>query len=212
MIELFHFALAPATLIPTILLIFILIYWITVFTGLLGTDFLDFDVPEIHTTADLIAEAPEPFAVGWLNQMLAFFNLRQLPVMVFLSFVVLPFWFFAVFINYHLGIESFFLSFVLLIPNFIFSLFVAKFLSLPFIKVFGKLNTEISGSEGIIGHFGNVRLTIRPGKVGQVEIIHKNTPILVIAHSEIEEDIPTGAQILVIDYNEKDYLVEPYKN
>ena len=135
MTELLQAAIAPPNLLPTGLLVFVLLYWLTVIVGVLDMKTVDLDLDDhghFPHPGDLHHDAPG----GWLNGALAFFNLGRIPLMVFLSFVFLPLWVGSILTNYYTGNTSLLLSLAFFLPLLIGSLFVAKFLTLPFVKLF----------------------------------------------------------------------------
>jgi hypothetical protein len=92
MTELLHVAISPPNVFPIALLVFVLLYWLTVLIGL-----LDFKTLDISTGHDFdgshsahVSTDHSGVGVSWLNNALTFFNLGRVPLMVFLSFVVLP--------------------------------------------------------------------------------------------------------------------------
>src|SRR5690606_32267110 len=118
-------------IVPTALLIFILTYWLIVLIG-----FIDIDSFDIDIDLDVETDVNGAGSVAWLNHVLYFFNLGQVPLMLFLSFVAIPMWFLAIIATEYLVFNSVFLSYLLLIPNFIVSLFIAKVFTQPFVKLF----------------------------------------------------------------------------
>lgn len=205
--ELLEAAVSPANLVITILAVFLLIYWITVIIGVVDLDLFDLDVD-----LDVDADA-DGVSVGWLNSVLAFFNLGQIPVMVFLSFLILPAWGIMIIVNDTLGIESFVWGMLVLIPVLIGSLFIAKFLTLPFVKIFGKLSEE-KENEVVIGKICEVTIPANGAKVGQALVITKGAPLLLNIFTTQGTEMAKGDRGLIIEYQKERniYLVEPYNN
>ena len=123
MLELLDAAVSAPNIIPTALLIFVLVYWLIVILGAIDTDFLDIDV-DVEADADVDGE----FSVSWFNHVLAFFNLGQVPFVLFLTFLVVPWWAITVLGNHYLGNESFIFSLAVLVP----ALDSSAYLSLSF--------------------------------------------------------------------------------
>lgn len=96
MTELLRAAVAPPNLVATGLLVFVLLYWLTVIGGLMPLDALDVDVTTAADADFNLDTHVGPHlhhgeaGVDWLNNALAFFNLGRVPLMVFLSVVALP--------------------------------------------------------------------------------------------------------------------------
>ena len=228
--EIFQASFTLVNIIPTVLLLFVAGYWIIVFAGLLDMDSLDIDVDvdadidldtdldvdvDTDIDADLDADSDtESFSdsVSWFNQVLVFFNLHHLPLMVFLSFLALPMWAISVLGNHYLGNESFVFALVLLVPNLIVSLMAAKVVTIPVARVFARIN-ENDESTNPIGKICTIQLPVRPGKMGQGVIHDLNGNVVrinIVGSSQTE--IPKNGTALVIKYldDKKSYLVEPY--
>lgn len=212
MIELLDASLSSVNIIPTILLAFILIYWLTVIIGVIDLDTIDFDLDlEVDTDFEVDSEIEVGTDVHGLTTVLAFFNIGQMPFMILLSFLVMPMWLLSVLVNFHLGNNSFLLSILLLIPILFVSLFIAKILTTPIAKFYLKLKLE---DEAInpIGKICKVLLSVSDDKVGQAEIMVNGTSIKINAKSQKGEQILKGETALVIERNSKKnyFLIEPY--
>jgi hypothetical protein len=210
--ELLDASIQGANIIPTAILIFILIYWLIVIIGLIDLDFFDFDLD-----LDVDLDGPEVDAhvsVGWLNSVLAFFNLGQIPFMIFLSFLMLPMWIISVQLNHLIGNTGFLLGLVFLIPNLFVSLFIAKFLTMPFVKLFSKMGEDGETTTTMIGKICKVVLPLNSDSVGQVEVNVDGSNYRISAKTHEDNVMQKGEEGLVIEYHEngKYYVVEPYQN
>ncbi|CAN5903691.1 hypothetical protein BH24BAC1_BH24BAC1_27360 [soil metagenome] len=204
--ELLEAALSPANIFPTALLGFVLLYWGAVILGLLDLDFLDIEVETDTGEVD-------GSAVAWLNSALAFFNLGKVPLMLFMTFLALPFWVISLLANHYLVAWSELLGLVLLLPAFVLSLFVAKVLTQPFVKMFAALEKEHDSKETIIGQMCTVILPASATEMGQATVPTKGSPLLLNVKTTRGATLRKGETALVIDYNEhhKIYLIEPYE-
>lgn len=227
MSELIDASFSPANLFPTILLLFVAGYWLIVLFGLISMESLDIDADvetdagidleadadaDVSADADSGGEASSTHSVSWFNQVLVFFNLHHLPLMVFLSFLALPMWVLSVLGNHYLGNTSFLLSLLLLVPIFLLSLFIAKFATIPVAKVFARLNENTEATDPI-GKICTLLMPIEPGKMGQALIKDLNGNVVRInvvgsANTYLEKD----ESALVIQYLEKQrsFLIESY--
>lgn len=208
--ELLELSFQGANAIPSFLLIFVLIYWVVVMFGAVDMDFFDIDVdvdgPEVDVDADI--------SVGWLNSVLIFFNLPHIPLMIFVSFMALPMWLISVQLNDLIGNTDLLLGIVFLIPNLLVSLFVAKFLTMPFVKLFSKMNAEGETTTTMIGKICRVILTLNSDSVGQVEVNVEGSNYRINAKTTEDKVMKKGEEGLVIEYHEdgKYYVVEPYNH
>jgi hypothetical protein len=206
--ELLQAAAAPANIIPTALLAFVLLYWLVVLVGLIDLDFINI---EVETDGEPDVSGTE--AIVWLNSALAFFNLGQVPFMLFLSFLVLPFWAIALLANYYLGTGGNFLGFLLLLPALIAALFISKILTTPFVKLFCILEKEHDSNAVVIGQVCTITLPASPTELGQATVKTEGSPLLLNVKTTGSANIRKGETALVIDYDEKSkyYLIEPYQ-
>ena len=206
--ELLDAAVSPANFMITALAVFILIYWITVIIGLFDIDLFDFDI-------DFDADAEvDGVSVTWLNSVLAFFNLGQVPVMIFFTFLIMPAWALSIIVNDAIGNSSFLLGLPILFGVLFVSLFIAKVLTTPFVKIFGKLGKSDSKSEVLIGKVCTVTISTNSKKTGQAMVESSGAPFLLNVKSIEGHSLKKGQSALVLDFVEAKnvYLIEPYNN
>ncbi|UOQ77647.1 DUF1449 family protein [Hymenobacter sp. 5516J-16] len=215
MTDLFHAAILPANLLPTALLVFVLLYWLTVITGLLDFKSLDLDVhhhPELHHTH---FHAPEGMGVSWLNHALAFFNLGRVPLMVFVAFVALPLWVGSILLNYYLGNSSWQLGLLLLLPLLLAALLVAKVLTTPFVHVFAAFEKDHHDGTRPLGKVCTILLPASQQHLGQASVAVPNgAPLMLnVRAADATTELRKGDSALVIDYDEQRrcYVIEPYE-
>jgi hypothetical protein len=216
MTELLHAAVSPPNLAPTALLVFVLLYWLTILLGVLDLKTLDLDL-DVNHDADLghhgHAHVTE-MGVSWLNHALAFFNLGRIPLMMFLSFVALPLWVGSVLLNYYIHNESGLVGLFLLLPLLIVSLLVAKVLTLPFVHLFAAMEKNSDSGTRPLGKVCTVLLPTTAYRLGQASVQPLNgSPLMlnVLAASPTAE-LRKGETALVIDFDaeRRCYLIEPY--
>ncbi|GAB2793710.1 hypothetical protein HNQ93_003777 [Hymenobacter luteus] len=215
MTELLRAAASPPNLLPTALLVFVLLYWVTVIVGV-----LDFKAVDLDTNHDFDAghhgpPATDTGGVMWLNQVLAFFNLDQVPLMVLTSLVVLPLWVGSILANYYLGNTSFWLGLALLIPLLLGSLLLAKVLTMPFVHVFARLEHNHDAGLRPVGKVCTVLLPTGRERLGQasVPVRHGAPLVLNVRLASAAPELQKGDSALVIDYDEpgRCYLIEAYE-
>ncbi|BDD05073.1 OB-fold-containig protein [Aureibacter tunicatorum] len=152
MIELLQEAVKGANIIPTFLLVFVLMYGMIAFMGLIDFDTIDFDLDvdadaDIDMDADVDADAEG--GLSGVSGFLSYFNIGRMPIMIYLFFVVFPMWVMSILINHLLGIESFWLGLILLLPIIFVSLFFAKYACIPVAKLWegldGTIDTNFEG-------------------------------------------------------------------
>ncbi|QNF32731.1 DUF1449 family protein [Adhaeribacter swui] len=203
MSEFLQAASASVNIIPSILLLFALLYWAVVILGILDLDMLDMDL-----------EMDSSDAIVWLNHALGFFNVGKIPFMIFFSFVALPFWAASILLNYYLNTGESLVGFVLLIPLFIFSLLASKVLTYPFVKIFAALEKEHDSKASVIGRVCTVTLPVTATEMGQATVRTTGSLLLLNVKATSGAYLKKGETGLIIDYNaaKQFYLIEPYQS
>lgn len=211
--QLIQSALAPANVFYTILLAVILVYWLTVFLGALDLEFLDFDLDteidgDIDIDADVDVDADldgdmdgDAAGGGWFTTTLSFFNLGQVPFMIFLSLLSLSLWVGAMlaYDGFGIGREWFFL--IWLIPNLLIALFITKLISTPFKGLHRRLNEGGTKKRELVGKIGEVTLTVRPESLGRIELLVKEDTFTLDVLSANEDVISVGQKVLIVEYD-----------
>ena len=209
--ELLDASLSGLNIIPTVLMAFVLIYWIIVIIGVIDINTLDFDL-DVEADVDVDVDMDGDVEVGGegLAGVLSFFNIGHMPFMIFLSFLVFPMWFLSILSAQYLGDTNTLASAGILILVFIVSLFIAKILTTPIAKFYMKLRKEDEAVDPM-GKRCKVLLTVRSDSIGQAEIKANGTSILISAVTRDGVEIKKGEYALVIDYikDGNHYLIEP---
>ncbi|MBA9079174.1 hypothetical protein [Rufibacter quisquiliarum] len=207
MVELVQASFAPANVLATGLLIFVMLYWVIVIVGLLDMSSLDVEVE-----TDIDGEGIG--AVAWLNSALAFFNLGRIPLMFFLSFFALPFWFLSLGVNELLGTHDSWLGFTFILPLAVVCLFVAKLLTWPFVKLFSVMEKEQAPKTTVIGQVCTIMLPANATQIGQAAVQTNGSPLLLNVKTTQGHLVKKGETALVIDYLPENqlYLIEPYES
>lgn len=212
MTELFEAAFSTFNIIPTVILLFVLMYWVLVILGAMDISTFDFDL-DIDADADLDmdVDGAADGDISYLNYILKFFNIDKLPLMVFMTCWIVPVWMVSVLGNHYLGNTSFLFSLVILLPAMFGSLFIAKVLTFPFVKFFDKLEDQADSEKDIIGHEVTVVMTARDSQMGQAEIFYNNNSLRVNIKTKTGE-ITKGSKALITSFEQENncYIVEPH--
>lgn len=200
---LISYAFTGANLIPTILLILVLIYWITVILGVIDFDFLDIDI-------DLDLDAGE--SLEGFQAVLAFLNLKDMPVMIVSSILTLIFWVLSMFLYVLPITPGGFLNGICLIPVFVVSVLLTKVVSNPLKKVFRNSHASAQTQEvAIIGQFVTMTCDLVDQRLGQAEVHRDGASILINVKGEIEgETFHKQEEVYVTRKDERDvyYIVK----
>ena len=203
-------------IIPTLVFSFVMSYWLMVILGALDISSLDIDV-ELDVEADFEVEyetnleATGEHDISFLNNVLRFFNLKDIPLMFFITFWIFPTLIGTVYINDLLGIESFLISLIIFLPVGFISLFIAKFTTLPFVKMFKALDDDSESSMDLLGRIVTVKFPISETKIGQAESFENGSSLLLNVKTK-HGDMQKGDQAMIVKYISKDdcYIVEPH--
>jgi len=206
MLELYQQSIAAYTLPVTLVLLLCLVYWVFVILGALDIDALDFgsvtDATDLEVNLDSDVDVDvdsTPTGVGGIwSGLMDFFNLVEVPAMIFLSILSLSMWLLQVNLNSMFNVAGGAATgFGLLVCSLIAGLFIAKAVTQPMRPLFKRLN---EGEEMIqvIGQEGIVKSTQVDGEYGQVEVLKSGAPLLVNARTaEGAEPIPHGESVLI---------------
>jgi hypothetical protein len=161
---------------------------------------------EVQHGGEISADGP-----GGFMQSLIFFNVGKVPLLILLSFFAIPLWIITMLVNYYLGIESFGTSLLLLVPEIIVSLFLAKFLSSPIAHLFKKMEETTGKPTDFTGKTAYARFDMEANKLGHIEIDESGKHIILHAISD-KGPVEKGQRVLIIEYipEENYYLVEPF--
>lgn len=208
----FEIFVHPSNIFLTFLMVLLAFYWLVVLFGAIDVDMIDFDFEvdvDVDVDADIDVDTEvESSNIFGLNKILHFFNLGRVPFMVFLTFLVMPWWFGTVIINHLFGITSFVPGFLISLPVLIGALFVAKLLTTPFVKIFDALEKE-SAERDVLGTIGEVRIGASPTKTGLAEFMLGNA-FLELKIRTKEGEVKTRDKVMIVNDSNKDeyYLVE----
>lgn len=209
--ELFELSFTAANILPTVLLLFTMLYWVVFMLGFLDFSFLDIGH---EVEADLNMEGDMDHDIGhketgFGGKFLDFFNIGAVPFMVFFSAFSLFYWTASILGNYYWAEGSTLKIVAVLAAGLIPAMLSAKLFTQPFRKVFRSLNTG-EPQINLIGQVCTLDLGIEPGKLGQAMLIHRNKHILVSVKGPDSSRIPKGSKVVVMEkLNDADiYLVE----
>ncbi|AXG73792.1 hypothetical protein DVK85_05895 [Flavobacterium arcticum] len=187
-----------------------LLYWLLVIIAGLDPDLfsVEFDAADVDGDFGVDGNGGS----GGFMKILEYFSFDELPMMFIVTIVFFSMWFLGVNISYYLGVESSLLGFILLIPNFIFSLFLVKILAKPLGKLYKLVNHKGEPEIDFLGRRCNVITSIAQDKTGMIELIVNGDPIKLYARSNTEERITVGQQAVIVKESEdkRYYLIEKF--
>ncbi|MDA7501739.1 DUF1449 family protein [Chitinophagales bacterium] len=211
MIEFLQLLSTPVNLGLSVLLGLCLLYWILVILGGLGADFLDFDFDmdgDIDLDLDVDSElSADGFGSNFFG-LLHFFNFGALPMMLIFSVLFLSMWTIALLGSDLLGTNTV-ITVLALIPNFILSLFITKYLTLPLVKPFNKLSKSAEPIN-YIGKTCKITLAVRDGKMGEAELTANDVLLNITVRGIDGQTFIKGESAIIIEKeaDKKVFLIE----
>lgn len=182
----------------TFALILVLLYWLSLIIGLVDIESFDLDVDG----------GGDVDAAGF-GKLLGFFNIGEVPFMIWVSIAVLGMWITSVLTNDFLGNESLLIAAVILLPNLIVNSFVAKILTTPLRKFFRELESDALESVEVVGKLARVKSGSVDAQFGQAEVPWEGADLVINVRTRGDETLHRGDEVMVIEYLSDDdtYIV-----
>lgn len=214
MFELFQVSISPNQILLTLLLGLVVCYWLLVILGAL--DF-DTDIPDDFGDGDADAHHGHGVNTGgvWLTAG-RLFGFSQVPIIVWLSFMILFMWFVSLVLNQKWNAEADTLRALLLVlPNFAISAIATKLVTLPVAKLFKAMTDADTEAEEIIGRTGTIVSMEADERYGQLEIVAKGAPLLINVRTQPGAPAllkGTQAQVTTAGPDNAFYFIESLKS
>ncbi len=204
MVELLNEAVQPANIVYTILMMFSIIYMMSVIIGA-------FDISSIDIDIDMDLDADIDSDIGLFAGALSFFNFGKIPFMIIYTITVISMWVIAMLLNHYIGKGDIWFAIFTFMPILLVGLIIAKFCTTPLIPIFKNMNQGVEPID-YIGLQGELILPASNKEVGQVEIniegdIHR---IMVKLESENDVLLEKGIKVIIVGFskNENFYWIE----
>ncbi|MGL5152357.1 MAG: hypothetical protein ACRC7N_17510 [Clostridium sp.] len=184
--ELLTFAFLGVNIIPTILLLIILLYWIMVILGVLDLDLFDFDVDGVED-------------LGASYAIISFLNLKEIPLMLVISIQALYFWIFSMLLHL-LKLNGGLINGLVLIPTFIVTIIITKFTLIPLKSFFTNVkNDEIREGDEVVGQTATLISPASYKRIGQAQIKRDGASILINVKTDDEKlSFEKGEEVYVV--------------
>lgn len=214
MFELFQVSISPNQILLTLLLGLVVCYWLLVILGAL--DF-DTDIPDDFGDGDADAHHDHGVNTGgvWLTAG-RLFGFSQVPIIVWLSFMILFMWFVSLVLNQKWNADADTLKALLLVlPNFAISAIVTKLVTLPVAKLFKAMTDADTEAEEVIGRTGTIVSMEADERYGQLEIVAKGAPLLINVRTQPGAPAllkGTQAQVTTAGPDNAFYFIESLKS
>jgi hypothetical protein len=194
------------TLIYSVLLGVIVVYWLV---GLLGIIDLDF-------SGDIDIDTDVDISIGGITGFLLTFGLTGVPFSLVISIIILLCWLLSVYLQHYLLIllpqgwlYYLFGTFTSLVV-FIISLPITAMAIRPLKGMF--VSVETSESDQLVGKEATIATNKVTGTFGQARVFNNGAEILVDVRCDPEHTLTQGDNVLVIKYLQANhaYIVAPY--
>ncbi len=172
------FSITGINTIVTILLTFVILYWIFVILGFVSQDMLDFNF-DIDRDFDIDgdfdfnnSEQVEIDNSGFFRKFLEFAHMDTIPFMVYITIYICILWILTMLTYYFPFSPKSFMSFILLLINMNASLIVTKGLTKPLLPFFQGLEDDCTFNP--IGKRAIMQTSLEPNRLGQALIKRGN--------------------------------------
>lgn len=163
-------AFNPVNLLPTILVLLVLTYWLMVIIGVVGEGIADIDF-----------EVPDGDPGPWLGAA-KFLYLGDIPIMIVVSLFVCFFWATSVISNYYFNPDlSFWVVLYCLIPNVLVSVIITKLILFPLVPWIRQLSQAEPQQIEFVGKRATVSTLEVNNEFGQIAVEHHGPPIVLNA-------------------------------
>jgi len=196
----FHVVNLPATL----LLILVLLYWLTVIAGVMDLSSLDIDVE----LPDVDVDAPDASGMAGFEGLLEYFNIRYVPISIFVSLFAVSLWAVGMIANSIVNpLNSGLIGLGIFAGNVVVSAHVAKFISLPFVPLFKSIRNQASSKKELVGSRVVVTSSKADASFGQAEIRAEGPPITLNVRTEGEEILKGAEAVILQEHPENDIYI-----
>lgn len=197
MLDLLKTAITGVNIVPTILLGFVILYWLTVIIGAIDIDLFDID---LDLDLDLDMDLPDgEIITSPFYGFLTFLNVGDVPFMLVLSIFSLSLWTISMIISVLPIVSEGWLNTVLIIPNIILSIFVTKVVTTPLKSLFKGIMRDVESDIKIEGQICTLLSDVTYGRLGQAEIERLGSSILInVKVEDKEEAVSKGDRAIVV--------------
>lgn len=207
LVLLWHASMHISNLFSSLLLLFVMVYWVIVLCGLLDVDAFDFDLDLDAGDADGMDAA----SAGGHEGLLEYLNLRKVPLSLVVSIFAISLWLFGVLANHFVhNTSSGWLGLAIFVPNVLVSAHVAKFATMPLVPLFRSMHKDIAEVRDRVGTRVRITSSKADARFGQAEMLAPGDgPAIVLSVRTEGEVLPKGTEAVVIgeDADKQVYVV-----
>ncbi len=215
MSEVFEQSIRMVNLPFTVLLGLIVIYWLLVALGALDVHLLsDFHSDasvdsDLNTDGGLHHNGDHGF--HGLTKILHFVGVGDVPVMVIVSVLGLSMWMGSMIANFYLTGGSQLYALALLVPNFLISVVVTRYVTMPLRPLFRTLGKDRGAGEEVLGRVCQIVTSEATPTFGQAEITRRGAPVIINVRTLEDSVLSKGARAAVVrsDADKGVYYITP---
>ncbi len=198
MLQTLKLAIHGANILPTILFVLVLLYWITMILGVVDLDLFDFDA-DVDANVDGCPDGGPDADAGIFHSMLVFLNIDAIPFMVVMSILVFLFWTMAMLINILPIAKGGLIAAALFIPAFMFSATLTKGITHPMRRLFLALKDD--GDRGVEteGQVCTLLFALDGDRLGQAEFTSKDKHLVINVKGYQGKTFEKGERALVLE-------------
>ncbi len=205
MVSLWHASVHISNLFSSLLLLFVVLYWVIVLCGVLDVDTLNLDME----TGD--ADGLDAGSADGHEGLLEYLNLRKVPLSIVVSVFSISLWLLGVLANHYLhNTSSGLLGLIVFVPNMLVSAHVAKFVTMPLVPLFRSMHKGIAEIRDMAGTRVRITSSKADDTFGQAVVISPDDgPSIVLSVRTEGEVLPKGTEAVVVceDVDKRVYVV-----
>lgn len=215
-LEVLAHSVEPANLPYTILLGMVVLYWLLYIVGVVGEDVLDFAGfdfdADVDVDVDMDLDVGGISGGGFLNALLVFFHVGQVPVVLILSILILTMWTLSMVATVLLGDAGGVVAAILFVPIVLSGLIGAKAIIMPFAPFLKKVFDQSSDKVEIIGKTCVICSLEASESHGQAEFTMDGAPLLLNVKTKEGETLKRGEEAIVYGFDKKTniYLISGF--
>ena len=203
--EYIDFAFTGINILPSILLLMVVFYWLSIIAGIFSFDIVDFDFDlDLDYSSNVYFDGGiksnekqknKDFIVYYFFKLIKFLNIGEIPIMIYGTIFFIFLWVLSMLVYYTNISPRSLWGFLIFIQNIIITFFITKGLTEPFKNFFAAM--EDSGSIEIVGKRCITKSLLKTDNIGQAEITINGYPIVINVKS-LGGTIIKGSQVVVV--------------
>lgn len=192
---LFTLAVSGVNVFPTILLGFVILYWLVMIVTAIDIDGFDLEIDMDEG--------------GLGAELFTFLKIGDVPFSIYMSLLILTFWFFNMSVSIVMNSWGGFWNLTMLLPSLVAAALVTRVVTIPLKILLKGVNGKGNETVEIIGATGTLKFALKENALSQVVI--EKSDMLVNCRSKNGVSLPAGAAVTIVQKDSKEnfYIIEP---